>query len=296
MLHIPEWDKQVVSIKNQMQEWTSYSAKELIWNLADKKISSRIAWENDRWIKSIKNTLAENIDFISKDDFALVTKRTIAQTQFPNNYACLFDYKVHSSKRRMYQQYANDFPIPPSYSWYFAPAFERINNEKTLHTLLEKWIHNFVILDDAMYSGEQVVNRQILPIQKFFSQYAPDITPTFHVIAPYIWKKAKDILWALPWVKLSIWKEMKTLGEYLTTEQKDILQNQNNIIDGLDCVQTTTLTYFAHKMPDAHSFSEVVRPHIDESKIYTPYKDEKSEYYKDDDIEFENYKNYIMSR
>lgn len=267
----------------------------IITNFSEQRLSSRIAHEQNVWIKSIKNTLASHIDFVSEEDFSVVTKRTIAQTEFPNNYAYLFDYKPHSSKRRMHNQFATEFPIAPSYVGYFAPTFENINNEKTLHALLDKWIHDFVILDDAMYSWEQVMNRQINPIQKFFAQYAPHIQPTFHVIAPYVWKKAKDILLQTPWVKLTIWKQMKTVGEYLMPEQKDILEQHNNTIDWLDCVQSTTLTYFAHKMPDAHSFSEVIRPHIDESKIYTPYKDTNSEYYKNDDNEYENYKALLMN-
>ena len=88
---------------------------------------------------------------------------------------------------------------------------------------------------------------------------------------------------------------MKTIGEYLTAEQKNILQNQNNTIDGLDCVQTTTLTYFDHKIPDAHSFCEVVRPHIDETKIYTPYKDANSQYFKEDEIEYNTYKDLVVN-
>jgi hypothetical protein len=42
-------------------------------------------------------------------------------------------------------------------------------------------------------------------------------------------------------------------------------------------------------MPDAHSFCEVVRPHIDEGVIYTPYRDAKSQYFEDEEIEFKAY-------
>jgi len=264
--------------------------------------------ETDLEIKSIKAKIIKNINHINFTDFKnkseLVTKKAFQfLIQSKEKYAVFFDYKPHSSKRWVYELNKKYYgKNPPFEIGHFTPTWEKISGNKRLNNLVENDVNTFLIIDDAAYSGEQISHRQIEPIIKFYKESRFTQKPKFVLAIPFVTNRFLKLIEDLRnqgdyEIILHTSSIMPKLKEILTTQEIKILQNKR---DGR--LETTnkepiylnaTVTYFDHRVADDHSFSTEVKKALNLNAPKT-YSDETSDYFNEEEQEFEDYKNKVF--
>jgi len=242
------------------------------------------------WIKNSSNIdvqkakikLVKNLNYVSATKFKTELSKIIESVNnellFP--YAVLWDYKPHSSKRWVYHKAKRFLSQKPKIETYFTPVVEKVL--KILPSILSDNINSILIMDDACYSGEQLINKTIKPVCEFFNNSEKKIK--LIIAIPYITNKGLDRLNELidigkPNVELKILYQqfMPSISEILDKKELQILE-QNSKTMGIQEFSYTgaTLTYFSHRVADDHSFAEEFSRFI--NKKEKPYGDNDSSY------------------
>jgi len=135
--------------------------------LTREKAQAWINKETDPLIKDIKKKIIANVTYVSASVFKtkLRTTTDIAFQKITGDYAVLWDYKPHSSKRWVFHQIKNSLPRKPSLVSYYTKSVDSIIG--VANEIYIKKIKNIVIFDDAVYSGEQLINRILVPLSNF---------------------------------------------------------------------------------------------------------------------------------
>lgn len=269
------------------------------------------AWiksENDSEIKSIKAKIIENIKHISFNEFKTkseaVTKEALKYiAKNKEKYIVFFDYKPHSSKRWVYELNKSYYlENPPSEIGHFTPTWEKISGNKRLHRLVENNINTFLIIDDAAYSGEQIAHRQIEPIIKFYEESKIIQKPKFILAIPFVTNRFLKLIEDLKYERgyeVILFNDsiMLKLKEVLNREEIKILQSKRfNYLNSKETEPdylNSTITYFDHHVADSHSFYYVIKKVLNLNAIKT-YSEETCNYFKEEELEFENYKNVVF--
>lgn len=240
--------------------------------LSAEKAQQWVDKEVDPEVKKIKRKILANVNYVSAKEFKknLSIVSVEAFQKINGDYVVLWDYKAHSSKRWVFHQIQSILPRKPVLATYFAPTADKVIGVANM--IYEKNIENIVVFDDAAYSGEQLINRILLPLIKFFNEKNKEIK--IFLIIPYITSLAKRRIEQVKFpsfisVDLTYLKHMDTLLEILTEEEKNILLNtEREEFQFLGA----TLTFFDHRVADDHSFFEEVAYLIDRSP--KPYSED----------------------
>ncbi len=228
--------------------------------LTKEKAQEWINKETDPFIKNIKRKIIANVTYVSTRTFKekLRTATDIAFQKIVGDYAVLWDYKPHSSKRWVFHQIKSSLPRKPSLISYYTKSADPVIG--VANEIYERNTQNILIFDDAAYSGEQLINRILVPLSKFFTEKIRNIK--FFIIVPYATTQSQNRIKAIPpspFVDISVIfiETMKTLLEILTKSEQEILQKSGReefVYLG------ATLTFFDHRVADDHSFfAEVAR-------------------------------------
>lgn len=272
------------------------------------KAEKWIEAEGDLEIKEIKRKIIENIQHISFVEFQekaqeVVTQAVRSLAENNEKYALLFDYKPHSSKKWMFELNKNCYTEnPPTKVDYFTPSWEKMSGDSNLRKMVESGINTFLISDDGAYSGEQIFNRQIDPIVKFYESEKIQKKPKFVLAIPFITSRFLKLVEDMKnkyGCEIEVYSnsKMPTLAEILSVDEIKILNDKRNgALEATDDDPTylgATLTYFDHRVADDHSFSGEVQKVL-ELSANKPYSDENSDYYKKEDQEFKIYKDRVF--
>jgi hypothetical protein len=276
-----------------------------------KKAEDWINKEEDIEIKAIKRKLIDAIHHIPFSEFKESAMKVISEAvrklaRGNKKYALFFDYKPHSSKRWLYELNKNSFDsYPPHSVGYFTPSWERVGGNKTLHKLVqEEGIHTFFISDDAVYSGEQILSRQIEPILRFYETNHIQHKPEFVIAVPFVTNRFIKLIESLELkdqcsIHLHKSAIMKSISELLTDDEKRMLENKRNgaleLHQGEPAYLGATATYFDHRVADDHSFSMEIKNALGLFAT-KPYANERSEYYKKEELEFNTYREEILKK
>ena len=244
-------------------------------------------------IRRAKQKLAENINFISSKQFLGTLKKLVylVNREISLPYAFLWDYKPHASKRWVFHKAKHLLTEKPKITTYFTPAAENIL--KVLPNILNKGINSIVILDDACYSGEQLINKSIKPICKFFTKNKRQLK--LIIAIPYITtiglkrlKEVIDLRNSYVSIKVLYIEHMPSILEILNKDEIKIL-NQHSKTRGISefSYMGSTLTYFSHRVADDHSFSEEFSRFINKDKKV--YGDNDSAYSRKEKKEWDKY-------
>lgn len=197
--------------------------------------------EADPYLSQLRRDIVERIDCVSFNEFQSNLRETakiLVDTVKDRKYGILWDYKPHSSKRWVFELVQDELTEnPPEAQSYFTPGWEAKSGNPTIEAMIDKGVDTFVVLDDAIYSGEQVINRAIVPIIRHalsedFAKNHPDTKLKIVVAAPYMTnvfiehpavKQAKEMGFLDLIDPINI---MPTLSESLPAEDLDILRSQ----------------------------------------------------------------------
>ena len=253
-------------------------------------------------IAQIKEKIVDAVERVSFEDFQAALERSIEafnqlNAQDQNPYLVLFDYKPHASKYWTYGLAKDKIATPPQAARHFSPSFERMDGYTMLDKEVAEGIKRFAIFDDAIYSGEQVFNRAIKPIAEYFKQREYGM-PQFDLVIPYVTSRflaSVEQIKEKYGVEINVLyqKIMPTLKEIMSDADRTVVANRGGMMDEVTEEITytgSTVTYFDHRMADNHSFSEEIREAAGNMPIPKPYADESTEYYKQEEAEFEAYK------
>lgn len=251
--------------------------------LTKEKAQAWIDKETNPLIRNIKRKIIANVTYVSAPVFKskLRIATEMAFQKIVGNYAIIWDYKPHSSKRWVFHQIKRSLPRKPSFVSYYTQSVDRLIG--VADQIYNKKIQNIVVFDDAAYSGEQLINRILVPLSKYFTQKSQKIK--LFIIVPYATILAQQRIKAIPispFIEINfIFEEtMKTLLEILSSSEQKILQKSEReefLYLG------ATLTFFDHRVADDHSFfSEIAKLITQSPKPYsadTTYgKKEKAEW------------------
>ncbi len=270
-----------------------------------------IADEPDEKFKEIKQKLINNLHCVSHEEFQDSLDKTVEQLNQligDQEYAVLWDYKPHASKRWVYELVKSKIVHPPVTETYFG-TYDEMEDFEEFRKILDKGVDTFVVMDDAIYSGEQFIKSCLNKLMKVYREhgYYPPRIPKVFLVAPYMTNNFKDkdyIKGAQEQgvVTLVTDQVMPTLSEILSAEEKATLEERNLELD-LDTQKKSrdqwdpnqdevyygaTLTAFDHRVADAHSFCE---PLAHTLGLYAPkpYADKNSAYFQREEQEYEKY-------
>lgn len=272
------------------------------------KDKAKFFWTKDEQsqeIAHIKEKLIEATKRVSFEEFRLALGEAVAEFNQENKdstepYAVLFDYKPHSSRRWVYGLIKDKIANPPQLARHFGPAGEIMNGYKLLEQNYQAGLKKFVIFDDAVYSGEQILNRTIKPIAEYFKQTNHDL-PAFELVVPFVTNRALELFKKAGdhyGIKINvIYKTiMPTMREIINDKEMAVIKEQEGMLDAETeevSYLGATVTYFDHRVADDHSFSKEIRHAAGDLDVPRPYADETTDYYKNEEIEFQGYKESI---
>lgn len=129
----------------------------------------------------------------------------------------------------------------------------------------DKRFKNIVIIDDGSFSGNQMANN-ISAAHRILKKKFNDEAPQFHVLIPYITKTAKDKIEKLSekGVKVTLYsaEQMPTVTESVSKSKLskllEALWPHLGEEERLARGNSSSLYWFAHKMPNSMSFPDVV--------------------------------------
>jgi hypothetical protein len=264
--------------------------------------------ESDPEIRAIKRKIIDNIQHISFSEFKEKSEGVISQalqelSESNQKYAVFFDYKPHSSKRWVYEINKKCYSqYPPTEIRHFTPAWEKMSGNNRLRKIVEGGVNTFLISDDAAYSGEQIINKQIEPIIKFYEAENIQQRPKFVLAIPFVTSRFLKLVEEMKAkygceIVLHTNSIMPSLAELLTADEVKTLNERRN--GNLELAETeptylgATVTCFDHRVADDHSFSGEVRKALSLS-AEKPYADDSTEYFKQEAQEFEEYKKTVF--
>ncbi len=205
-------------------------------------------------------------------------------------YAVLWDYKPHASRRWTYEMAQPFLRKQPAATTYFQGVTEK--KTQALTRLVEKGITHFVIFDDATYSGSQV-QKTIAQVKKFFVEKNL-LAPSFTVVIPFTTKKARELLQEKNVTVLTA-QDMPYMSDLLSLEEIKAIREKHFMdsttmatTEGWEFDAEVTETSFDHRVADQYSFAERLAPLMTE---YTkPYGDNAgSSYAEREKAEFQAY-------
>ncbi|HVU59466.1 MAG TPA: hypothetical protein VHC98_01360 [Candidatus Saccharimonadales bacterium] len=272
------------------------------------------AWvqeETDPELQQVRQRIVDSIDCVSFDTFRAALHTTAEQLQETlqgQHYAMLWDSKPHSSKRWVSQLLAPDIAAnPPAAQTFFTSGWERMNGCPTVERLVAQGLTTFVVPDDAIYSGEQIIQRSVRPIYELthtpeFRQRYPDAHIKMVITAPYMSSRflesnivkaltAEGFIEIVPPAHI-----MPTLTERLTSEEQAILaKHEGRLTPDGDVFYQAPTTVFDHRIPDGHSFPDEVRG-VFASTPQKPYDLPGTPYYAAEEQLFETYKAPLLQQ
>jgi len=272
------------------------------------KDRAKYLWTKDEQspeIAAIKKNLVDATERVSFEEFQSALEKAAEKFNEKNKdntkpYAVLFDYKPHSSRRWVYELLKNKIEKPPQIARHFGPNGEKMNEYKLLEKNFQDGLKRFVIFDDAVYSGEQILNRTIKPIADYYKQMGHD-APAFDLVVPFVTNRALELFKKVGDnynIKINIVYEkiMPTMRELISDKEMAVIQERGGMLDEEADEMSylgATVTYFDHRVADDHSFSKEIRQAAGGLTAPKPYADETTDYYKNEEKEFQRYKESI---
>jgi len=269
------------------------------------KAEAWIASESDPRFQELRRALVEQIHHVTFDEF-LASLEQIGKRVFSSvsdqNYRVLLDYKPHASKYWIASLTEHLLDASFKEKTFFTPAWERKKQFPLLEKDESEERDTYVVLDDTIYSGEQIMNRAIMPVVEHAQMQKRTHVPRFVIAAPYVtqafinkieaYKKEHAIE-----IDLVYEHVMPSIKELLSDEQKEMLKERDGALekDGDVFYQAATLTYFDHTVADDHSFCGEVKQGIGLLPRQKPYSNAESLFYVDEEKMFQAYKDQILS-
>jgi hypothetical protein len=261
-------------------------------------VSTWIDWEEDVDFKKLKQKLITNLNYVDFQTFQQKLSLCIDNfnKQINGDYAVMWDYKPHSSKRWVYKLIEKELSKKPIHSNFFHPSAEK-KIIKTIDKLHNQKVNTFVTIDDSAYSGEQVFNRFLKPIVQDFKLNYPNEKPEFYVIIPFITNSFKERVDEFIKendckINLIYAQIMPQIKDILTQEDLNLINQKRNSSIEVDADEVlylgNTLTFFDHRVADDHSFSPEIAKVI-KVKYEKPYRESESIYSNIEKEEFEKY-------
>lgn len=250
----------------------------------------RMAW----WIEDdphadrqkLKIALKKCIQRISFIDFqkklSLLASK-ITENLWNEPYTVLFDDQPHKSKYWVWNLIKNRIPSAALGShFYYVYEEGRDDGQSILSLSRERWINTYLILDDAVFSGQQIWHRILATLKRC------DRSARVIVAAPYMTKKwIANLKSYHPKVECLHMENMLTIGELIP---RKILLSWNKSGDtSAELRQDATLTYFDHRMADGQSFCQPISD-ILWARVVKPYDISWIHYYEEEDRIFSEYK------
>jgi len=269
----------------------------------------------DARFRMLKRKIVENVHLVDFPDFrqAVETVATRAnETIGQSPYAVLFDYKDHASRLWVYRLAEAQLQTKPTAETYISGKTEPQFDFPVFKPLYDQGVRDFVVFDDAAYSGEQIINSTIVPLLKFFEKYdkkgecrivlaVPYVTNTFLASVRSLVDGKKLVL---------LYREvMPELGEILTPADWDLTKEREGRLDAQsqdktsplaitveeDVLTGATLTWFSHKVADSHSFPSAVRRAL-KLGTTTPYKKQDTNYFRQEEQFFRTFYTELQKR
>lgn len=263
--------------------------------------------EPDADLQAVRRELVQAVHPISFEEFssrlrgvAAAVTETLAASKQP--YALLYDGKPHSSKRWASELVRDELSQYPPADGFYLSKLEIPLGMPTIVSALDHGIENFVVFDDAIYSGEQVTNTIIRPIFELmaspdFQQKYADRKISITLAAPYISNRFLN----RPFVKqlqqqgfLRIadgYEVMPTVDAILTDDAKATIRHFGDKVSSdpsQDVFYMPPAYIFDHRIPDSHSFPEELHG-IFAAYPAKPYDQPDSSYYAIEAKEFQAY-------
>jgi hypothetical protein len=272
------------------------------------KAKTKFIWtknEKSPEIARIKEKIIEATERVSFEEFQADLAQVVEDFNKGNDnngepYAVLFDYKPHSSRRWVYELVKNNLRNQPQLTRHYGPAGERMKGNKLLEQNFKDGLKRFAVFDDAIYSGEQILNRTIKPIAEYYKQMGHP-APSFDLVVPFVTNRALDLFRRVSehyGIRINVIykKVMPSMREIMSDDEKSTLEQRGGKLD-VDTEEPSylgaTVTYFDHRVADDHSFSAEVRKAAGNFYTPKPYADETTDYYKKEEEEFRGYQKEV---
>lgn len=272
------------------------------------KARAKFIWVKDEkspGIAHIKEKIIEATEGISFEEFQAALVQVVEDFNKVNDndsepYAVLFDYKPHSSRRWVYELAKISLRKQPQLARHYGPAGERMKGNKLLEQNFKDGLKRFAVFDDAIYSGEQVLNRTIKPIAEYYKQMGHS-APSFDLVVPFVTNRALELFRRVSehyGVRINVIykKIMPSMKEIMSDDERSTLEQRGGMLDVEAEEQSylgATVTYFDHRVADDHSFSVEVRKAAGNFDAPKPYADETTDYYKKEEEEFKRYQKEV---
>ncbi|MBW7955422.1 hypothetical protein H3C66_01695 [Patescibacteria group bacterium] len=274
-----------------------------------------ITSEPDPQFQEIKQKLVDNLALVPHEVFLSALKRCISTLNEKiqgSDYVVLWDSKPHSSKRWVYEQAQPELTTQPVQETYFG-VYDAMEDFESFREILDKGIDTFVVMDDAIYSGEQFRNatlKKLIEVYKKFGYY-PSRFPKILLVAPYSTRtfQTNEVTQAAQEqgiLTLLTEQTMPTLNDVLSPAERQAIQERGGTLDLPEDAKErgmldpndnqvffgATLTAFDHRVADAHSFCEPLAYRLG-VQTDKPYADSTTSYF---DKEEQEYKAYQTKR
>lgn len=256
----------------------------------------------DPRFKALKQKIIDSINHVTHKEFSDALQEVVDKLEallVDQEYAVLFDYKPHSSRRWVYELAKGMLKRKPK-----TATYEPGKQSQELHDRLMDYLYQdqkidqFVVFDDAIYSGEQVINNTIIQIIRYFSSHPPQPgrRPRIILAVPYMTNRflqAMQVNAQRGNIVLLNVRPLPTLMEQLSEEEWALIDEREGTLDlewDSDEVISAgeTLTFFDHRVPDNFSYTRSCSKITDKGEI--PYKAKKTPYYEQEEIDFKIYK------
>ena len=264
------------------------------------KANKWIEAETDERFRKIKQKLVDNVNYVDFATFrsgldSSITKFNELISESDDPYAVLWDYKPHSSKKWTYGLIESTLIRKPDVASYFSQGAE--NKILVVDKLLDKDITKIAIIDDAAYSGEQILNKSLIPIVKKFKEKYPEKIPEFFIVIPFVTEVFKEKIEEFrkinPDCKVNLIysKTIPIIEDILSDEDFEIMKERNGSIE-IDSdepiIKKNTITFFDHRVADDHSLAPEIGKILN-IKYEKPYGDAKTKYSEKEKRDFERY-------
>ncbi len=177
-------------------------------------------------VRALKEKILQNVQHIPFGEFVrnlhAVTEKLNEQLVSKNEqYAVLWDYKPHASRRWTYELAKPFLQKKPAIETYFHGSAEPTT--KALTEAMEKGIRHFVIFDDASYSGSQL-EATLLQVHALYRIHGKP-TLRFIIVTPYITSHAASVL-SKPGVTVLSAKTMPYARDILSEEERGVVEER----------------------------------------------------------------------
>ncbi|MBT4870595.1 MAG: hypothetical protein HON47_03410 [Candidatus Diapherotrites archaeon] len=259
-----------------MQTIPSLELQKIVSNIPQADpVGNRVSEDMLAWInegdeygsKAIRQMYVDKINVVSADQFETALSETVSKFNLANSagepYAVIFDEEAGKSKRWVFEKIRSQLTTKPTAGFYSH------DSSKAKSLLINEGVNHFVIFDDAMYSGQQVLNTS-LGLTSNLGETPIKLT----IVTPFSTTEAiSSITAALSErnVELNIIQSqtINTLAQSLTESEKAMLVgNSDPGLTNFRGFHTTTV--LPHKNPDYMSFPQKMGDRL--APVAEPYK------------------------